>query len=874
MNKIRNTRNFILRFMTGILIAILISVSVGMLAYNSLWSLVTTISDEAQPNRKLMLLKEIQFDLSDAENSVRTYTLTNDPAQLEHYYSSIHNVGEKLEVLRSLSIPHSLQQYRIDSIQVLVQHKVQVLDELIGLRDNEWQVRQLETLKKEFELDQSLNESEKEQPLADSRRPVSQAINPEEIADVHESALPAVQEKGEKRGFFGRLFGKKEKAQPLTEKVVEYAPVIHPVSPPTGVKNDTLNPSPQKKQEEKLVANLRQKLEHIRNNEARELELKKQKELELVSRDRQIISSIRSLINRMEEDENLASASNAELASDSARQTTNIIFSLSAITLLVLVVCAIVVFSYLIANNRYKRVLHEAKNHAEKSANAKKVFLAHMSHEIRTPINAILGFSEQLRQGELANSQREQLDIIHHSTNHLLSVINDILDYSKMESGKLNLESVGFNPQQLCRKVYDLFLRSASEKEIVLELLIDPSIPEVLIGDPVRLRQVLINLISNAVKFTEKGKVTLGAGGRKLDNGLWRLELYVQDTGIGIPSDKIERVFGSFEQADTSTSRKYGGSGLGLAISKQLVELQQGSLSLVSQPGSGSIFSVSLSYPIGAHADLPEEEKASPVVFKLSGGLRVLIADDEEYNLTLLQTILQKHPDVFIQLAHTGKEAIDALKKEDFDLVLMDVRMPEMSGIEAANYIRHKLKDHKSKVPIIALTAGISKEKIDRCKAAGMNDFLAKPFRERELLQKINQVLFRHKVPEKKPSSLPLTEQSYNLSELYELGNGDHDFVKQMIDIFIETSRESVAIMLASVSQGDYDPIPMQAHKLAAPCRHLGLYSIVEKLKILEEAPQRKLSPEETDTLVKAVNTELSLVTAELRKEVENLKIP
>ncbi len=405
------------------------------------------------------------------------------------------------------------------------------------------------------------------------------------------------------------------------------------------------------------------------------------------------------------------------------------------------VLCLVALIIY--RNDRHKqrvnRELAKAKERAEASELLEKQFLANMSHEIRTPMNAVLGMTTLLLETTLTTKQRDYLEAIAASADNLLIIINDILDLSKLQAGKMELERIPFRLHDVTRHVVDMMHFKAEAKHLDLTEDFDESMPAVVIGDPARLTQILVNLAGNAIKFTPNGSVTIHISATAVGaDRKMNVRIAVRDTGIGIAAEKLSTIFDSFSQADAETSRKYGGTGLGLAISRTLVELQGGSIGVTSELGKGSEFAFTIPYEVTSEEVLTESE-TPPVTETISlEGLRVLLVEDNEYNqIVLADTLRNVIPDVALEIASNGREAIAIIHTLPFDIVLMDVQMPEMDGIEATKYIRAHLGRGKRDVPIIALTASVIKSEIDRCFEAGMNDYVPKPFRKDELLSVI-----------------------------------------------------------------------------------------------------------------------------------------
>jgi signal transduction histidine kinase/CheY-like chemotaxis protein len=384
---------------------------------------------------------------------------------------------------------------------------------------------------------------------------------------------------------------------------------------------------------------------------------------------------------------------------------------------------------------------------AESASQAKSQFLAKMSHEIRTPLNGILGVVQLLGKTKLSKVQQTYLKLVDDSSVSLLSIINDILDLSKVEAGKMTLEEIPFNLEALIQGTLSLHHEQASQNSVKLTLEYDETLGKVFIGDPIRLNQVLLNLINNAIKFTDHGAVTVQVTATILTPTHAGLEIRVKDSGIGIYADVLETLFDSFKQADESTTRKYGGTGLGLAISKQIIDLMGGSISAESEPQVGTTFIVALNLEYDesgikdesvVHFDEDENKEITPEA-KLSG--HILVADDSDINRIIAQHMLEGFG-LNVVTAANGQEAVEQLNKNTFDLILMDCEMPIMDGYEASRIIR-SMQSRQQRTPIIALTADAFDENRKKCKEAGMDDFLSKPIMESVLLATLQRWIKR-----------------------------------------------------------------------------------------------------------------------------------
>jgi two-component system, sensor histidine kinase len=507
--------------------------------------------------------------------------------------------------------------------------------------------------------------------------------------------------------------------------------------------------------------------------------------------------------------------------------------------------------------------LIEAKLQAEKSAQAKEIFLANMSHEIRTPMNAIMGMSHQLYKTSLNSRQSLYLDAIHNSAEHLLVIINDILDISKIEAGKLNLEHIGFNIGTLVKSAVQVMQHKAEEKGLMLGVSIDENISTVLIGDPYRVKQVLLNMLSNSIKFTEKGTVQIACKLKGKTDESQVLQVTITDTGIGMDDAYLSQLFAKFSQEDDSVARKYGGTGLGMSICKNLIELMDGTIDVSSKKNKGTSIIFTLPFIKGNESDMPEKEEINFDSAVLKGS-RILLVEDNEMNRLVATTVLE-HYEVYFKEAVNGQEAIEMLGKEKFDLILMDVQMPVMNGIAATHIIRERIS---KTIPIIALTANAIKGESDKCISAGMNAYISKPFEEAVLVRTIGSLLGKEINDQGDEKETAAAEESlFNLEDLRKISRGDEKFVTKIITMFIKIAPESVSEMKKALDRNDFEKVKSVAHSLKPSIDNLGITSMKTKIREIESLVLTDSSTAHLQKLIDESHEIISSVIVSFQKQ-------
>lgn len=785
-----------------ICIAVAVVVS-GFFAYESLSKIVDTIHKEARPDLKLLLIKDIASDLNEVENTIRLYSLTGDATFIKPYEQQNTTIQQKLTDLEVYAAPGSIEMFHIDTIRILVNRKLLILDEIRALHRSK----------------------------ATATNSFSELYSKIDTVIIQPDTIRFKQE--EKKGFFKRLFSKKDTST--------LQPII-------------IDKSGEKEIIKQEIAGI----EKLITVQARQLQAK---EKLLFERNIQVTQILDQHIFSLEDSEQKRLESKTQEADSMAAQTYQrmAIFTIGAVILLIIIL--ILFFRNLQRNRTYQQVLKKAKEEAESLAKAKEMFVATVSHEMRTPVNAIYGLTEQMLQKTNSTEMSADLEVVHKSAEHLIALVNDTLDFSKIESQKLKIEQTDFFPDEIIQEIHTLHKDSAQKKGIELNVWNNTDKNLALQGDPIRLKQILINLITNALKFTNIGQITLAVSGAETSGQNYLLHIEVTDTGIGISEEDQHRIFDEFVQLDTELTQKQRGAGLGLAIVKKLVILQNGKIEVESTPGKGSRFILQIPYQIGNPDNVKKRSKEQLLIPNWFNMLHFLIVDDEEFNLYLIKNILKKWGVSFTE-AHNGSEAAELAEKNAYDLILMDIRMPVLDGYEATKLILQ----HRPSTKIIALTATNKLADFEKIQLAGMKAFLLKPFAESELLSAVSKLL-----PEKMEEPIPeaiAKNTSIDLDELERMSGGDAAFFNEMLKIFIRSSEEALTKFQQNIQSSDWSAIVETAHKLAAPAKHLQATDLYEHLKKLENNSHNS-HPEEIKKLVAKIEHEISSINSILKQKLK-----
>ena len=527
-----------------------------------------------------------------------------------------------------------------------------------------------------------------------------------------------------------------------------------------------------------------------------------------------------------------------------------------------------------------KEELHSINEDIIETTKAKEIFLANTTHEIRTPVNIITGFTSLLLNTPINQVQSRYLKNIHNSANNLLVVINDILTFSKIEAGKLTIEYIEFNIREVISGYFESIGITADAKNLNLKYKIDSNIPEILVGDPVRLQQIISNLIGNAIKFTPKGgKVETLIEKTDENNHEISIKYTVSDTGIGVEESKIEKIFESFSQADKETTRKYGGTGLGLSIVKKLVELQKGTIEVYSKPGEGSTFTFTIPYKKKSLVKTIGKANEQKIDLSTTGHIRILLADDNPVNAELITDIFKNHDSsIIVETVDNGQSAINKLKNNHYQILLLDIQMPVMDGFKTAHYIRTKLDKPAKNIPIIALSAFANETQQEKCIEAGMDGYLAKPFEAHQLFVKINSLLNLKSNDATKEKIIVNNDKKeikkvynhINLNFLFSTYNQQLLKIENILNICLKDIPRQIEKIEKNFTNEKYGNVQIAAHSLKTTMNYLGLKELNEIARQIEQNIIEEKSLDALPENIKTIKNTWPKVEQEIKEVIKS----
>jgi signal transduction histidine kinase/CheY-like chemotaxis protein/HPt (histidine-containing phosphotransfer) domain-containing protein/CHASE3 domain sensor protein len=590
-------------------------------------------------------------------------------------------------------------------------------------------------------------------------------------------------------------------------------------------------------------------------------------ELELIKADAVVTQTISTLLKRFEDAELKRIEDRSDFVRSEVETMKALIATVCIVTSLFLLIMIYTTVNYLRANNRYLRMIKKAKRESEQLTRSKERFIATISHELRTPMNSIVGFTEQIAQGPLTKLQKAQIEIVRKASDHLLHLINDFLDFSRIQENKLTLSMTPFCPSKVIQEVVEISSSLANSKGIYLNYEFSERMDQVLVGDAFRLRQILLNVIGNAIKFTPDGGVNVKASFENLgEEKKIVLKIQIIDTGIGVDKDKLNSIFDVFEQESNSTSSQFGGSGLGLSITKRLIDLHGGTIAIASKKKVGTSVEITLPYTLGTSLDIIEPKELHLKLEDIKG-LNVLVVDDEKYNRDLLKAILRKSLVVVTEL-EDGEQVSKHIQNNPTDIILMDVRMPLVSGVEATLEVR-QLEHCAASIPIILLTAAVTEEDRINYLNSGVDMVLAKPFIESQLIEAIFYVLGKGEFIEEKNNVELNTALSFDA--LKQTCEDDLEFYTEMLSTLHKSILDTQMSLRSALEQTDYKSIAELAHRICAPVKHIRAERLYSLFKKMENCCRSNTNLDQLPDLLNEINKEAVFVCKEIRKEISKV---
>ncbi|PTX45285.1 hypothetical protein C8P64_1279 [Christiangramia gaetbulicola] len=778
-------RSITVKVVTGYVIVAILAALAVWYVYNQVISYSEIAQSNTENNRQLILVSEITTDLNESENTSRRLIQTGDKEDLDLYNAQLDSIEFKLRELEETYEEIDLEN-EVDSISKLLDQKTQNLKELVVLRDSDrntnYYSRVLAELKK---VDESFADDDYERRFAN--------------LEPHQ------------RRVLIRLleYAKEDNAQELTNQRL-----------------DSLVSSVKKVLYELEMAN-----RQFRNEV-------NQKENELLNNDMILNQQLQRLLAGLEQKERENTVQRAETFQNMLNKTSNIIIIGSCIILLTILYFIINIIGDITRSQRYRVELEEAKDFAESLLASREQFMAAITHDLRSPLTTVMGYTDLIQKTDLSEKQKHYLTQIKKSSEFILRLVNDLLDLSKLEAGKMLIENLSFNPKKLIHDTVNNVIPAEKKKEVEIIIEVSEGTNVQIQSDPFRIKQILANLISNAWKFTEKGKIVIAAELKKVSGENHILEIRVKDSGIGISKEMQENIFEEFSQENSSIEKRFGGSGLGLAITKRLTQLLEGEIKLESDQGKGSEFTIMIPViKLSETREEPERSKKELEDAEIANidatGMKALVIDDEPGQLSLTVELAQSMG-FEIDTAENGKLGLEKLYSGDYDIILTDIQMPILDGFDLITTIRsnEKYKD----LPVIALSGRTDIEK-EVYTEVGFNNKLLKPYKPSELKENIAELLHLNYKEEEVNEAIDeerLRSDNYDLTDIYEFSGRDEDAMQTIIQAFLEGAQQSMQELKKAYQEKNVDKMGKLAHRMLPMLRQMKANEVIVILIKLE----------------------------------------
>ena len=779
-------RSITVKIVAGYLIVAVLAALAVWYVYNQVISYSEIAQSNTENNEQLILVSEISTNLNESENTSRRLIQTGNKEELDIYNAQIDTINSKLNKLEESYQDINLEN-EIDSISKLLELKTENLKELVALRDSDRNTNYYSRALRELRnIDVSFKDYNYENRFRN-------------LKPYQKDVLIKWLE-----------YSREDNAEQITTKRL-----------------DSLVQSVKKVLTDLEFANRQFQNEVI------------QKENELLNNDMILNQQVQSLIAGLEEEERQNTVERAEVFQNMLNKTSNIIILGGCIILLIILYFIINIIGDISRSQRYRVELEEAKDFAESLLASREQFMAAITHDLRSPLTTVMGYTDLIQKTDLNEKQKHYLTQIKKSSEFILRLVNDLLDLSKLEAGKMLIENLSFNPKKLINDTVNNIIPAEKKKDVEIKIEVSEETNAQIQSDPFRIKQILANLISNAWKFTEEGSILIAAKLIEDDAENHHLQLIVKDSGIGISKEMKESIFEEFSQENSSIEKRFGGSGLGLAITKRLTELLNGEISLESEQGRGSTFTILI--PVVKLSEAREEAERVQEAKEETGstekldatGLKALIVDDEPGQLSLTVEVARSMG-FEIDTAENGKIGLKKLEAKDFDIVLTDIQMPILDGFELIDKIRSR-KAFRD-LPVIALSGRTDIEKEVYTKA-GFNNKLLKPYKPQELKDNIANLLDLHLEPAETSAiqkNGKLQSESYDLRDIYEFSGQDEDAMQTIIQAFLEGAHKSLEELQRAYREDDTDKMGKLAHRMLPMLKQMKANEVIMVLMKLE----------------------------------------
>lgn len=807
MPMINTRRSITFKVVAGyLLIAALAGLAVW-LVYTKVVAFTQLTQGNNTNNEKLFLVSEITTSLYNTENTSRKLIQSGEDEDLEQYHKQIDSIRTNITQLKK-SYSDTLMHTELDSIQQLLSRKTANLEELNQLRKQDrntnYYTQVLEKLKK---VDESFADKNYDQRFSN-------------LKPYQRRVLIKFLE-----------YAEKDNAKPLTYKTAD-----------------------------SLINSVKNVLTDLEISTQRFRDTLNEKESDLLENDVILNQQLRKILSKIEKEERETAIQRAENSQEMLAETSHILFIAAGVSIAIILIFLFLIVKDISRSQRYRIQLEDAKDFAESLLKSREQFMAAITHDLRSPLTTVIGYTDLLLKTDLNTRQQHYLTQLRKSSDFILHLVNDLLDLSRLEAGKMLIEKLPFNPKKLISDTVQNSLPGEIDKEVEIKISIPDECDVQVISDPFRIKQVIANLVTNAYKFTEKGEILVTAmlEQKKEDDHI--LSISVKDTGIGISKEKQEAIFEEFSQENSKIEKKYGGSGLGLSITRKISELLKGTIELKSEQGKGSEFIVNLPVVKVTSPEVTENDpkKAHPTPGLLKGK-KALAVDDEPSQLALTKELV-KSLGMECDSCLNGDEAMKMLKSNKYDLILTDIQMPKFDGFELIKFIRNQPK--LAKVPVIAIS-GRTDVDLQAYQDAGFTSSLLKPYKPPHLQQKIAKIFNLDIHQEKKtPVSSKSSGSSYNLEEIYQFSGGDDQAMQVILKAFLESAEANVAALEAALEKGDENEMGRIAHKMLPMLKQMKAEKVIPDLQKLEA---HEPVPDET---VLEVIKEIKALMQSLEKEI------